>query len=398
MTHAREQKVRVHEEKPHGRDAPRHPGEKGSLAVAVLSVALVLMLVFTFLARSGGERRLTAQLLAVERSRAAGEAAIAEALWSVQKTMNTSGDWFRQLRQPPAAAAATLTAVPSRALGLLREMAGGQTVRLDCTLRLLGATPLPGGPCEPGEKLAYLEAEVAVGIDGVERKLRRVREARVVRCGPPPPLDSFTSWVFSGPGAGAVRAPGGLPGTAPAPLDPAARQTIEGTWTYNWGSRRNRFPFLRSRVSEYYADWKSFLDARLEPGGDLRLSGVVLVADTADGQLSGCRLRGNGALWVPDASVRLSGVGTAPGELPQVVVLGPGKRLELTGYPTGATVRAWLAVPDGTLVTEPGLTLEGGVYADRWQAPSGTVLRAALPPDPFLATLSEVSFALPPRR
>jgi hypothetical protein len=368
--------------------------------VVVLSLALVTMLVFTFLTRTGGERRLTAQLLAVERSRAAGEAAVAEAFWSVQKTMNTSGDWFRQLRQPPGAATASLAAVPTRALDLLREMAGGQEVKLDCTLRLLGATPLSLGPCEPAEKLACLEAEAAVTIDGVERKLRRLREVRVVRRGPPPPLDAFTCWVFAGPGAGAIRAPGGLPGTGPSPLDAAVRQTLEGTWTYTWGSQRNRFPFLRSRVSEYYADWKSFLEARLGPGGDLTLSGVVLVADTADGHLTGCRLSGNGALWVPDASLRLSGVGTAPGDLPQVVVLGQGKRLELTDYPAGATVRAWLAVPDGTLVTEPGLTLEGGVYADRWQVPPGTVLRAPSPPlpDPYLATLSEVSFALPPRR
>ncbi|MBI3891603.1 MAG: hypothetical protein HY303_08750 [Candidatus Wallbacteria bacterium] len=369
---------------------------RGSLAVLLVLLTLLALLGLTFLSRTSGERQLTAQLLAHERSQCVAEAAIAEAFWTVQKTMNTTGSaWFAAMRQPSSSSVPTQTFVPARAARLLEELAGaGPPVpKVDVELRFLGAAPLAGLAADPAEKTGYLQASAAVTIGSVKRVHRLVREVRVARTAPAAPLDAFSFWICAGPGAGALRGPGGLPGTPPGPHDAAVKLALEQSWKYSWGGQRARFPFARARVSEYYPDWKTFLDRRTDASRTILLSGVVLVADTADATLSGVRLAGNGALWVTDCSLKLAAVAVAKGDLPQLAVLGPGKKLELTGYLPGSVFRGSLAVPEGTLVTEADLTIEGSVLADRWSIPPNTTLRHSRAADPFLVTLSEATYA-----
>ncbi|MBI4871212.1 MAG: hypothetical protein HY814_06555 [Candidatus Riflebacteria bacterium] len=366
----------------------------GSLLAVLLVVLTASILGLTFLARTGGERRLTEQLLSMERARAAGDAAIAEAFWSVQKTMNTSGSvWYRELRLPAARGAAVQPFTPVRAQKLLADLAGSvaPAPRVTATLALKAPVPLGSPHADPAEKTAYLQAEACVTIRGQERCYRAFREVRVTRTFPLAPLEAFSLWVFSGLGAGTLRAPSGFPGQAPRPLDPAVRGVLEQGWTYDWAGRRNRFPFVRERVSEYYADWVGFLARRRDASGTIRLDGVVLVADTSDGSVSGGQLDGNGALWVTDSGLRLSGVTVAAGAHPQLVVLASGKRLELANYAAGASFRADLAVPCGTLLTEAGLKLEGSIYAGRWDPAPGNALRSVPSPEALQVTLSEVT-------
>ncbi|MBI4868022.1 MAG: hypothetical protein HY816_13840 [Candidatus Wallbacteria bacterium] len=368
-------------------------GRRGNLAVVLVLVTVAVLLGITFLGRAGAERQLTAQLLAHQRAVAVSAAAEAEAFLHVQKTMNSPGEvWFDAFRAPPAAPAAVQKFGAPRAGRLLEEMAG-RDARLEVELKLYGAVPMTGPAIDAAEKTAWLEASTRVTIGSVVRSHRVLREVRVARTAPPAPLDAFTLWLHSGPSAGALRVPAGLPGSSITGLPAAAKRAIEQDWSYSWGGPRGRFPFSRGRVSEYHDSWKSFHRRHGGPGANIRLDGVTVVADPAGGTLERGTLSGSGALWVTDGDLRLDAVAVAPNARPVLAVLAPGKRLELSSCPAGSVHRGTLWVPEGTLVTEPGLTLEGTVIADRWSIPPSTTLRPApTPAPPCLATLSEATY------
>ncbi len=374
-----------------------HRDRRGSLALILLLIAVVFSLALTFLSRTSGERHLTRRLLLAERAEQMAEAAVAEAFWSVQQTMNRSGtEWYRQFRLPaPQAGAEQVVTLPEslRLMGEASRSEGGES-SVECALRLRGLQPLQDPAAEPEEKTGFLEADVRVTIGPVVRRLRRVREVRVVRVGPPALLAPFTLWVTGAPGPGSIRAPGGLPGSPPGTLDPAILRAARRDWTYRWGSSRSGYPFSRARVSQFHATWQEFLDRTVDAAGTVHLAGVTVIGEAGDHELKQVSLTGQGALLLMEGSLTLRDVSVPQESDPKIAVLAQGAVLEVDPGGTSSPFRGHLMAPEGEVVTAPGLVIEGSVHAGQWDRSSPVTLRSRRQPLPHVVTLSEVSFEI----
>jgi len=344
-----------------------------ALLIALAVVMVVLAIVHSVFSSS---RPATESIKCIEQEIASYlcEAAIEEAIMRVRTGMNNAqADWYPRFRrkdltpqiedfQPEMVKKNLMNEVYQRQWPLSVKIEFFNQENFDDIIPLRV------------EKKGTLKFTATLTLsDDSKRVVEVLKDCKVVNIGPPPPLDEFAVWIWTGENQGVF--PARRFNLYDEDYDqlyelgefPEAGSVIRNSWKWTWGGKsqyNNFFPFNRYKISYYCRTWNEFKDTfKAGTGkGTFYLDGLSLIGDRKGFYLGGA-VEQSGMIIARQSKMVVGPLKIPEHSVFSVVALS-GEKIKINNpYYNENPFGGSLYAPVGSIVNTEDTLINGVVYA-----------------------------------